>query len=140
MAKKNREIFEKLISECREGLNSLNTALELLKEKGASKDFIDLFFDGMLKRFDRLFITTSHLLKMSLSQEGIEAVSPLQSIQEAFRLNWINDVSFWTIALDARSSSINHMHDFSRREYINITSQFATEVEIILNLITELRV
>lgn len=139
MGKKNQDVFEKLISDTKKSLENLNIAVAIVGAKKEEEGRTQLFLDGLFKRFELLFVEIVHLLKLAVSQEGIDVISPLQAIQEAVRLNWIKDSDFWLVALDARNSSANGLNDFSKRDLLNIISQFATETEIIINLIKELR-
>lgn len=132
-------ILKKVIDETSGSLNDLRLGLTLFKRSDPEKKNYSLYFDGIVKKFENLFAKSTNLLRLALIQEGIQTMSPRQALQESVRLNWITDVDFWLLALDAKSSSMNGISDISKSEYINIINQFATEVEVIINLLTELR-
>lgn len=131
----DNRILNDIINEIKSIIQSLNDAILLCSENRSDEKINTLFFDGMVKRFENLFLRVTKLLGLALSKEGIETLSPRGAIQEAVRLNWIKDPDFWLLAMDARSASMNSADNYSRQEFLNIASQFATEVEVITNLL-----
>lgn len=134
-----RKDLKLILSETKTSLDALNAAI--LIENGAelSADIKKLAFDGLVKRFEILFLQSAELMRIALTAEGVETNTPRGAIREAVRINWVTNPDFWLIALDARSQSINGLRDLARHEYINIATQFATEVEVILALLGELQ-
>lgn len=135
----DKNIIDKIVDDTKGSLDDLNDALAIVKKANPTKKYSPLYNDGLIKRFENLFSKASNLLRLSLIQEGIQTVSPRQVLQESGRLNWITDLDFWLIALDARASTLNGTGDLTHNEYQNIASQFSIEVEVIINLISELR-
>lgn len=131
--------LDDLLNLTREKLELLNVALSFIKNTPANEKVGGLYFDGLKKRFEDLFIISSNMLIAALAKEGIETVSPRGAIQEAVKIGWINNTDFWLIAIDARSSSMGGDIHMTTHEFINIASQFSTEIEVLINLIVELK-
>jgi len=119
-------------------LTSFQEAYETYQEQKPSEPYAILCFDALMKRFENLFVMTLNFLKISLSKQGIDVLSPRACIQEGVRLSWINEPDIWLMAMDLRGTSINGFLDLKPREIMNVTSQFAIEIEILMNLIQEL--
>lgn len=136
---KDSKFFNSLIDDTNKSLELLVSAISISRTKNIDEKERLLFYDGAIKRFENLFTKTTNLLRFALAQEGIETISPRQVIQESSRVNWINDIDFWKIALDTRSSTINKISDLTYGEYLNIITQFASETEVVLNLLASLR-
>ena len=113
-------------------------AYETYQEQKPSEPYAILCFDALMKRFENLFVMTLNYLKISLSKQGIDVLSPRACIQEGVRLGWITDPDIWLMAMDLRGTSINGFLDLKPREIMNVTSQYAAEIEILTNLVQEL--
>lgn len=135
----NKEIIKSSLDEGRAALSDLNAAISLIKKTDIDNISASLFHDAMIKRFEILFNKIIRLLRFSLLEEGIETTSPRQIIQESTKLNWINDIDFWAISLDAKTLSMSELNDLTKQEFENIIAQFATEAEVVINLIKELK-
>lgn len=127
--------LEIAIEETNRSLSLLNEGIDLAKASPSD----GLYFDGLTKRFENIFLQVATLFKIALAGEGIETLSPRGAIQEAVRLGWISNPDFWLLALDARSQSVGGTIDLGRQEYLNLITQFATEIKVITNLLMELK-
>lgn len=136
---KSSEFFSNILKDTRSSFDALSEAIKLTRAKDLSGDLKAICFDGIIKRFEILFTKTINLLRFALSQEGIDTISPRQTMQEAGRLSWIKDLDFWLVAMDTKVSTINKTSDLTHSEYMNIVSQYTTEAEVIINLLTELK-
>lgn len=135
----NKNIIKYSLDELNKYHGELNIALGLIKENPGDKKILNIYFDGLVKRFENIFIHTVKLLALALNNEGINTISPKNAVQESVHIGWIKDPDFWLISMDARNSSINGINNISMDEYINIISQFSVEVEVILNLLAEIK-
>lgn len=135
----NKEIIKSSLDEGMVALSDLNTAISSIKRSSIDNITAALFHDAMLKRFEILFNKIIRLLRFSLLEEGIETTSPRQIIQESTKLNWVTDIDFWAIALDAKTTSMSELNDLTKQEFENIIIQFAIESEVVINLIKELK-
>lgn len=135
----NEKILKEAVAETRKVLDSLNTAISIATDKGGDEKQRVLCIDGMIHRFELLLMKMSKILGLALSLEGIDTLSPRSAIQEAVRINWITNPDFWLLVIDARSQTISGTSSLTSKEHINLVSQFATEVEVVLALLGELR-
>lgn len=130
--------LNKKIDEIQLSLNQFSEGLQSINDIDPQNKTFSLYFDGLTKRFERLFTGSTELLTNALLHEGIDVVSPRQAIREAVRIGWISDPDFWLVALDAKMFSDNDTHHLTISEYKNIFTQFASEAEVIINLIKEI--
>lgn len=135
---KNNEM-NALYNDTKTKIQKLQVALELYKINAAEEGG-DIIFDGVIKRFERLFQSTAQLLRSALAMEGIETESPYQSIQEATTVGWIKEREFWLNALDARMETVRGFEETEPNELTNIFSQFIAEAEAITSLIENLHI
>jgi len=133
------DFFKSLINDTEKSLTEIKDGLDLIKERHVDQSRKSLLVDGTIKRFENLFTKVINLLRFALSEEGVETLSPRHVVQEIVKLNWITDLDLWLMALDARVSTINRTSDISQKEYINIISNFTTESEVMITLLSELK-
>ncbi|MGE4131259.1 MAG: HI0074 family nucleotidyltransferase substrate-binding subunit [Bdellovibrionales bacterium] len=71
----------------------------------------DLAIDGSIQRFEFTFEMSWKTLKRFLSHKGIEAKTPRDCFQEAFKLGWLAEGdTLWTAMIDDRNRT-SHTYD-----------------------------
>ena len=113
-------------------LDKLENAFIRLKEgAGAAKD--ELEKDGVIQRFEFTFELLWKTLKIFLRNSGIESKTPKESLQEAFKIEWINEEKVFLDMLEDRNST-THIYDKQTAEEIfkRIKFNYISVVEKVL--------
>lgn len=135
---KNKQIIQEAEKEINKLLIKINYSLNIYSEFTGDEKIREVICDGIIKRFENLFLRVSKFLALRLTFEGIDTFTPREAIKEAVRVGWVKDPDFWLLALDARSSSVSAINDLSMNELLNLISKFSTEIDVILNLLKEI--
>jgi nucleotidyltransferase substrate binding protein, HI0074 family len=84
-------------------IHSLGNALARFDESLRFELSQPLVVDASIQRFEFCVELTWKTLKECLAAEGIEANTPRECIQQAYRIHWINDEGTWLSVLHDRS-------------------------------------
>lgn len=83
---------------------NLGRALKKLDEVCAKPlDEEKIMIDATIQRFEFTYELFWKILKVLLENEGVEATTPKNVLQEAYKANWIEDEKLWLAMLDDRN-------------------------------------
>ena len=94
--------FQDALSKLREGALGAKTELET---------------DGVIQRFEFSFELFWKTIKIVLREKGIEAKTPRDCLQEAFKLGWLKDEKTFLDMMEDRNKT-SHIYDKSQAEEI----------------------
>lgn len=79
-------------------------------ERAAAEPFDEFLRDAVIQRFEFCYELSWKLLKLRLAQEGIEARTPRQVLQEALQAGLIDDGNLWS-ELQRYRNLTSHTYD-----------------------------
>lgn len=97
-------------AELRRSLSQLTKALARLREALAEPESNPLALDGSIQRFEFTIELFWKVMKRLLFEEGIEASTPRETLQQAFRVGWLTDDQTWLSLLRDRNQT-SHAYD-----------------------------
>ena len=127
------------VNKLKDKLTDLEKALHKLKES-ASRDpkIDDIVIDATIQRFEFTYELSWKLMKAYLEFQGnLEATSPRRAIQEAFKLNLIQEGNQWLKMLENRNRT-SHTYDEDiawkifnsiRDEYLSLFDDFVKRLK-----------
>ena len=120
-----------------QSLRNLGAALERLREALQEPETNTLVVDATIQRFEFTIELYWKTLKRLLAEEGVKSLSPRETLQEAYRVRWIQNETAWLQMLRDRNET-SHIYDeaTARRIYANIKTYFP-EMEHTYRLLTE---
>ncbi len=101
-------------------LKQLNDAYNRLKEALNEKFDNPLAIDGSIQRFEFCFELVWKTLKSFLEDEGISCNSPKSSLQQAYRIQLIDNEDAWLKLLKARNLTVHVYDENMAKEIYNI--------------------
>lgn len=84
-------------------ITPLKNALDRLQQSLSYPEDQPLVLDASIQRFEFCIELTWKTLKKALAQEGIEANTPRECVQQAFAAHWIDDEVQWLLMLKDRN-------------------------------------
>jgi len=90
-------------------LKKINNAFAKLKE-GVAEAKSELQRDGVIQRFEFTFEAFWKAIRVILRDKGIETKTPKESLQEAFRIGWIDNEEIFLDMLEDRNKT-SHIYD-----------------------------
>lgn len=86
-------------------------ALVQLQKALLEPENAELSIDGTIQRFEFSFeLGWKATKELLLSTQGIDAKSPKPTLQEAYRIGWIEDEALWVAMLEDRNNT-SHTYD-----------------------------
>lgn len=108
-----------------ESLINLEKALKRLEEALQEKEINSLYIDGTIQRFEFSIELYWKTLKRLLTEEGIEAKTPRETLKHAFAIDWIQDEAAWLQMLrDRNETSQVYNEGKAKQIYGNIVRHF----------------
>ena len=93
----------------RQSMENLGRALERLNE-ALQEDRTTFMIDATIQRFEfsiELFLKT---LKRQLAYEGIESITPRETMKYAYKIGWLREEGLWLDMLDDRNRT-SHIYN-----------------------------
>ncbi|MDC3424709.1 nucleotidyltransferase substrate binding protein [Aquibacillus sp. 3ASR75-11] len=90
-----------------QSLVNLGKALNRLEEAVEGPVENQLMIDGVIQRFEFTIEQFWKTLKRILKSEGIQTSTPKESLQQAYKVGWINDEKMWLSMLKDRNLTSN---------------------------------
>lgn len=84
-------------------LNAMGQALQRLAESLAYDQSQPLVVDASIQRFEFCIELTWKTMKKALAQEGLEANTPRECMQQAYAAKWLDDENAWLSMLKDRN-------------------------------------
>ncbi|MBM7455267.1 nucleotidyltransferase substrate binding protein (TIGR01987 family) [Oceanisphaera litoralis] len=99
-------------------LNAMGKALQRLAESLAFDQSQPLVVDASIQRFEFCIELTWKTMKKALTQEGIEANTPRECMQQAYAAKWLDDETAWLSMLrDRNLTSHTYKEDLALEIY-----------------------
>lgn len=121
-------------------LKKFEDALMQLQRALQEPETAELSIDGTIQRFEFSFELGWKAAKdLLLSVQGIDTKAPKPTLQEAYRLRWINDETLWIGMLEDRNNT-SHTYDktLARTIYLRVKEKYATALAALLALLKTL--
>jgi nucleotidyltransferase substrate binding protein (TIGR01987 family) len=115
---------------------ALGKALTRLQEALAENpEKNSLAIDATIQRFEFCIELFWKVLKKFLQEEGSQAKSPKEALQEAFQLEWIHDEQLWlTMLADRNSTSQTYNEELALKIYSHLHNYYQKMNEVYQNL------
>ena len=115
---------------------NLGVAMARLGEALCEPSTNSLVIDGTIQRFEFVIELFWKTLRRLLSLEGIQASTPKETLDEAYRIGWLKDEAAWLQMLaDRNATSHIYNEEMAERIYQNIRRNYS-ELEDTLALLT----
>ena len=120
-----------------QSLHNLGSALERLREALQEPEANCLAVDGTIQRFEFVIELYWKTLKRLLADEGVQTLSPRETLRGAYEAQWIRNETAWLLMLKDRNET-SHIYDetTARKIYKNIQTYFP-EMEQTYRLLLE---
>ncbi|MCP5464205.1 MAG: nucleotidyltransferase substrate binding protein [Deltaproteobacteria bacterium] len=122
MASKSQSKFE-------ESLRHLKDAIDF-EETGQAKE--DIKFLAISKAFEVAVEYAWKALKAKVEDEGVSAPSPKETIRQAGRLGFIENVEEWLAYINTRNSSTHDYFSVPSDEYAKLAKEFMKDAKKII--------
>ena len=109
----------------KESVDALEHALSFLPK--AKKD--PFYFSGISKSFEVCLEYAWKYLKRRCIDEGVDVYSPKESLKEAGRLGFIDNVEKWLAFLKDRNLAVHDYIGMSDEDYLKTIQAFLVEVK-----------
>ncbi|KIY23137.1 MULTISPECIES: nucleotidyltransferase substrate binding protein [Mesobacillus] len=93
-----------------QSVNNLEQAITRLEEALGEDLSNSLLVDGTIQRFEFTIELYWKTLKRILASEGIETMTPKETLKEAYQIGWLNDETAWLQMLKDRNET-SHTYD-----------------------------
>ncbi|MFH1738129.1 MAG: HI0074 family nucleotidyltransferase substrate-binding subunit [bacterium] len=109
-----------------QSLRNLGGALARLREALHEPEANCLAVDGTIQRFEFVIKLYWKTLKRLLAAEGVQTLSPRETLRGAYEAKWIQNETAWLQMLKDRNET-SHIYDeaIARRIYKNIQTYFS---------------
>ena len=102
-------------------MDDLERAIARLGEALAEPESNSLAIDGTIHRFEFTVELCWKVMKRLLAREGIEVVTPRDTLRRAFQAGWIDDEEVWlTMLQDRNRTSHSYREALARGIYADI--------------------
>jgi len=115
-----------------ETLAQWKNAVDRLGEAVAEKSPSQLMIDGTIQRFEFTFeLSWKAMQKILRVKEDIDVPSPKQTLQKAYRLEWIDDEDLWVRMLkDRNMTSHTYKQELAKEIYGRIKTYYPEFVKL----------
>ncbi|MDC3415210.1 nucleotidyltransferase substrate binding protein [Terrihalobacillus insolitus] len=118
-----------------QSLVNLGKALNRLEEAVEGPVENQLMIDGVIQRFEFTIEQFWKTLKRILKSEGIQTSTPKESLQQAYKVGWINDEKMWLSMLKDRNLTSNTYDENVANEIYQRIKLYTPEMRRIYNII-----
>jgi len=118
--------------ELKYSLRKLRDAFLRLKE-GSLQATDELEKDGVIQRFEFTFELLWKTLKLFLREKGIEARTPKDCLQEAFRISWLKDEEVFAQMMEDRNKTSHiYSQEKSKEIFGHIKKNYIGSIAVVI--------
>ena len=121
-----------------QSLNSLEAALQRLKEALQEPDDNSLIIDGTIQRFEFVIELYWKTLKRILAFEGVQSGTPRETLQQAYQAGWLKDETLWLQMLRDRNQTSHIYNEATARQIYRRIKQYQPEMEQTFHFLQQL--
>lgn len=113
----------------KQSLNNLEAALQRLQEALQEPEENSLVIDGTIQRFEFAIELYWKTLKRFLAFEGIQTHTPRETLQQAYRANWLAEETIWLQMLKDRNQTSHIYSEVMARQIYGRIKKYFPEMQ-----------